>query len=275
MVTQVYDLGVKDSADLDSIFMELASQTRRQMLERLGKNPQKLSQIAKELDLTIQDAHRNATRLARLGLIDKDSNSALSITPYGHMFLKQLNSFEFLIQHKKYFQKHTIANLPDKFVKRLGDLSNSELIHGIGPILERWKKMANDASKYIKVLSSHYPMDVAKTFAQRVKDGVTISYIFDHYTVVPKERDDLLEKLAWRKFIAEGLVKRKMLQRALVCVTITDLEACVYFPDLDGKTDIFSVFTSTDADFREWCSDYFDYSWKIAGEFEESRLTRL
>ncbi|HJS82577.1 MAG TPA: transcriptional regulator, partial [Nitrososphaera sp.] len=52
-----------------SLFFELAGDLRLAMLSKLEQKPYRLSQLASELDATMQEAHRNMTRLVGSGLV--------------------------------------------------------------------------------------------------------------------------------------------------------------------------------------------------------------
>ncbi|MBI3639043.1 MAG: transcriptional regulator [Thaumarchaeota archaeon] len=261
-----------EEPSLEELFMELASNTRRSMLQKLDEHDFKLSKLASDLELTIQEAHRNVLRLSKLGLVEKTLDNSFAISSFGKFIINQLGPFEFLLQNEDYFKKHTAGDLPTKFIERLGALKNATLVCGIGPVLERWKKMGKEAKSGIKSITIHYPLDVIAIFAAKPKEGVELSYIFGQNTEVPKARDEMLKKIGWTKLISSGIVKRKMLKTIQVSVTVTDKESCVFFPDLKGQTDMLSGFFSNDDQFSEWCNDFFNYQWERADFFDESKL---
>jgi predicted transcriptional regulator len=264
----------KEEPSLEALFMELASDTRRSMLQKMDERNFKLSKLASDLDLTIQEAHRNVLRLSKLGLVEKALDNSFAISSFGKFIINQLAPFEFLLKNEDYFKKHTTGDLPKKFIGKLGDLRNSTLVCGMGPVLERWKKMGKEAKSNIKMITIHYPLDVASIYAAKPKEGVEFFYIFGHSTEIPEARDEMLKKIGFTKFISNGIVKRKMLKTIQVCVTVTDKESCVFFPDLKGQTDMLSGFFSNDDQFSDWCNDFFNYQWERADFFDESKLRK-
>lgn len=64
-------------------------------------------------------------------MIVKDTEGLCSLTPFGSIFLRHLDSLEFLLRYKDYFKSHTLGNLPLKFQKRISDLNKCELVGGI------------------------------------------------------------------------------------------------------------------------------------------------
>jgi len=95
--------------------MELASDTRRDILQKLYESDLKLSKIASELDLSLQETHRNITRLSRLGLVEKSTDNSFAISSFGRIMFDQLAPFDFLLGNENYFKKHTTDNLSINF----------------------------------------------------------------------------------------------------------------------------------------------------------------
>ena len=260
---------------LDTLFMELAGETRRSMLKILAKGDEKLSKIAETLGITIQDAHRNSSRLVKCGLINKKSNNLFFLTSLGFTVVYQLDFFEFLSKHNQFFQNHTVGDLHPKFIRRIGDLTNSRYVTGMGPILETLKKIANQSDRFIRIIATQYPLDTARVIVEKANKHVFIQYILDHHTSVPKtEREELLKNASWQKHLSEGIVKRRMVEKILVCLTVTEKEGIVFFPDLKGNNDMVSGLCSSDPIFLDWCEDYFEYVWKNSGTFDESKLVK-
>src|SRR5215831_1095407 len=201
----------KHNTSREELFMELASDTRRDILQKLYESELKLSRIASELDLTLQEAHRNIIRLSKLGLVEKSADNSFAISSFGKIIFDQLAPFDFLLGNENFFKKHSTGDLPRKFIERLGELRNSTLVCGVGPVFERWKKMARETKSFINFITNQYPHDVAATIISRAADGVKCSYILAQNTEVPKIRDEDLKKSGWTKLVSDGTVKRRML----------------------------------------------------------------
>ncbi len=264
-----------DAIEEYDIFWELAGEMRRSILFKLSEKSMKLSQLAKYLNTSIQEVHRNINRLVDAGLVKKDPDGFLSLTTYGNTVLTQIPSFQFLARNKQYFDEHTLGDLPMKFVQRIGALNNSELINGVVAVLEKWKSMYNNAREHIMEIMAQVPLDLIEPIVNRINDGVKFSYIFGSNTIVPKGRRELLQRFGWSNFISKGLVERKMIDKVQVMVIVTDRESGVLFPDKRGETDINKMFYSKDKLFHEWCLDFFRYTWYSAQSFDESKIKEI
>lgn len=256
------------------IFMELAGEVRRAMLLRLNEKSLRLSELARELNVTIQHAHSNINRLIDIGLVEKDSDGSLSLTTYGRTILKQLATFNFLAEHKDYFQDHTLGNLPLKFERRIGDLHNCAVVKGVVAVLQRWKDMYQGAGEYINTITTQVLVDLIEPLAEKVRSGTKLSYIMPEDVIVPRGTLEAKKKISWKSLLTEGKAERRMIKKVLVATIVTDRSAGVLFPNLKNEVDMNVMFYSEDTVFREWCQDYFTYVWYSSDLFDERRLQR-
>jgi predicted transcriptional regulator len=255
-----------------SLFFELAGNLRLSMLTKLSQKQYRLSQIAIELDATLQEAHRNMIRLIDSGLVSKDVEGELVLTPYGRMIVSLIPSYDFLVHQKEYFLEHNLGELPLKFIQRIGALNNCEVIHGVMAILQHWKEIYTNSNRYIKEIMSQVPLDLIEIIGNRVQSNVKFSYIFAKNAIIPKGRSRILQKIGWHNLISKGLVERRMLDKVQVMTIFNEKQACVMFPNLKGEPDLNVMFYSDDAEFCYWCEDFYQYMWKKAEPFDEGKL---
>ena len=255
-----------------SLFFELAGDLRLAMLTKLKQKNYRLSQLSSELDATMQEAHRNMTRLVESGLVAKDKEGELVLTAYGRIVVTLIPSYDFLYNNRDFFLDHSLGDLPTKFIQRMGALENCESVHGVMAILQRWKNLYSESEKHIKEIMSQVPLDLIETVSGRIESGVKFSYIFATNSVVPKGRTQLLQKVGWRNFISKGLVERRMMPEVKVMTIFNEKQGCVLFPDMKGEPDLNTMFHGEDKEFLEWCTDLFNYQWEKAGPFDEAKL---
>jgi predicted transcriptional regulator len=264
-----------------TIFFELASEQRLSILFRLSKQSSKLAKLAKDLDVTMQEVHRNLNRLQDSGLIRKDANGQFSLTTFGTTILQQIPTMNFLSRNKEYFTDHYLGDIPMKFVHRIGALDNSEYIEGLVAVLERWKQIYHGAQEYIYGMLPQIPLELIETLLAILKQGrIKFNYILSQQTIVPKKRTDLLKDAGFQDLLKKGLVERRMVDKMPVAVILNEKEATVMFPTLkrgQPVADLNSIFYSgiDNLLFHEWCLDYFRYSWYGAKTFDESKLLEV
>jgi predicted transcriptional regulator len=159
-------------ANTEKTFFELASEQRLAIVFRLNNKSAKISQLAKDLDITMQEVHRNVSRLQDAGLIEKDPEGMFSLTTFGNTIIKQIPTFNYLSKYKEYFSEHILGELPIKFIMRLGALDKCGFIKGIVAILERWKDIYREADQYIYEIVPQVPIDLIEPAVTRVKASV-------------------------------------------------------------------------------------------------------
>jgi len=255
-------------------FLELASQQRLGILLRLYDKKSMVSAIAKVLDATVPEVYRNFERLVKADLIVKESDGQYSITTYGKIICSQIPSLAFLSQNKKYFRNHDFGDLPQKFLQRIGALVAGQHIKGFVKVLEQWKDIYKNSDEYICniLFEVPYTTDLLEPLVKKINKGVKLNSIFSESSIIPKERNQVLEKLGFKKLIEQGLIERKMRENVQVVVILNEKEACVMFPKVGGEADMSEMFYSTDTLFHEWCRDYFKFCWDDSRVFRESKL---
>jgi len=260
---------IEETADY---VLDLASPQRLNILFILLGESSTPTQIATKLEATKQEVHRNFTRLVESGLIEKKVDGKYSLTTFGEVVCTQVPTVVFLSQNRKYFEEHTLGDIPYKFKMRCGQLANGKYIKGFSKVMEQWKSIYKNSNEYIFEILSEVPLDLIEPLVKRVKKGVKFNYIFSESAVIPKGRKSLLKKLGFGKLMEKGLVERKMKLNVQTVLVLSEKEACVMFPSKDGESDIGEMFYSDDPMFHEWCLDYFRYSWYGSDLFEESKL---
>jgi predicted transcriptional regulator len=270
------DDAIEAFANTEKTFFELASEQRLAIIFQLNEKSAKISQIAKDLGITMQEAHRNVNRLQDAGLIEKDPEGIFSLTTFGNTIIKQIPTFNYLSKHKEYFSEHVLGELPIKFIMRLGALDKCEYVKGVVAILERWKGIYREADECIYEIVPQVPIDLIEPAVTRVKEkGVKYSYVFPKDVIIPKGRKDLLKKLGHAELLNKGAIERRMVETVKVAVILNEKNAAVLFPTQKGETDMNMIFYSSDPVFHEWCLDYFRYRWYGSDIFDESKLKEI
>jgi len=248
---------------------------------KLSIKPYRLSQLATDLNATMQESHRNINRLIDSKLVKKTGEGELLLTPYGEIIVSLIPNFNFPFKHKDYFQEHTLSNLPLKFIQRIGALDNSEYIHGMVAVIELWKQIYNESSEYIYGMLPQIPLDLIESIIPKIKkDGIKFNYILPQKAVVPKKRTELLKDMGFYDLLKneKRLVERRMIDRVQVAVVLNEKQSTAMFPASNDKTvaDMNSMFYSKEnASFHEWCLDYFRYCWYNSKSFDESKLLEV
>ena len=270
-------------SNMEEIFAELASSQRLSIIFMISCQRLKLSTLAKSLNLTMQEVHRNTNRLLDSGLIEKNSEGVFFLTTFGNAITTQLSIFDFLASNKCYFSDHKIGNIPMKFAQRIGALNGGKLISGIVPIIESWKRLYDESSEYIYGILPQIPLELIQAVIPKVKnEGVKFNYILPKNAMVPKIRNGLQKSSGYAELLKQGIIERKMIDKIEVALVLNEKQATVMFPTLKGETDMNHMFSSNDAKsnnsgglFHEWCVDFFRYCWHNSNSFDERKLIEV
>jgi predicted transcriptional regulator len=261
-------------AGAESLFFELAGELRLSILIRLARSNYRLSKLASEIDATMQEAHRNISRLVESGLVCKYNDGEFALTHYGKVIVSLIPSYAFLSSQKEYFLEHSLGDLPLGFIQRISSFQGLEVVHGVMAIIQRWKNLYYESTSYIKEIMAQVPLDLIETLGNKVESGVKFSYIFPRNAIIPRGRRKILQKIGWQKLLVQGLVERRMVESVGVMTIFNERHSCVIFPNLKGEPDLNVMFYGNSHPFHDWCEDFFSYQWDKAGPFEESKLSQ-
>ena len=265
----------------EQTFIELASSQRLSILHKLSVQSNKISTLAKDLNVTIQEVHRNINRLVDAGLVHKGAEGIFSLTTFGRTIIKQITTFHFLSRNQDYFSDHTLGDISIKFIQRIGALNNSDYTSGVVAVIELWKQLYNESNEYIYGLLPQIPFELMETAVSKVKErGIKFKYILPQKAIVPKKRTNLLKSSGFYELLKIGLVERKMIDKIQVAVVLNEKQATVMFKNSKGQIDMNSIFFSRDISidnglFHEWCLDYFRDCWQQSRSFDERKLTEV
>ena len=259
------------NSDLENIISVFSNESRLLILFKLNKKEEKISNLAKNLDLNLQDTHRNIHKMIDVEVLKKDSEGFLHLTPLGKMAILLFPSFDFVVKNRTYFQDHAFDELPEKFSQRIGVLNSCDLVVGVVKVLERWKDMLQQSEKYIKIIASQAPLEAVEATLQKANQGLKINLILGKNTIFPETYPQLLKKYNIGKLEVNGFFETKMIEEVGFCLVITDKEASISLSRSQGDVDIDQTFFGKNNSFLDWCNDLFDNIW-LKGDATDANL---
>jgi len=251
------------------LFMELASETRCALLASLGRRPARLSTLARELGITVQDVHRNVNRLAEAGLVRRE-NSEFCITQFGSAVAGQIPYFLFLSKRREFFREHAFGDIPAKFIQRIGALERCELVSSVTPVMEALKKLEMSAQSRLRIIAAQAWAEEGNILADRARSGVDVQVIVGRNTIFPRDVAEF-----GRNTMSElnGGMRNRMADSVGFALYIADGQSAVMLPNLKGKVVMDALLAGSDPAFCEWCADLFDHVWERAGPFDMTKVT--
>jgi predicted transcriptional regulator len=238
--------------DLCDLLFEFSSTERMKIMKSLIDERLKLSQVSKNLDMTVTEASRHLQRLSDVQMLEKDVDGAFGPTSYGKLAVRLLQSLDFISMNREYFLEHDILELPDELIDRISMLSHARLNPDIVRVLAHVDKMFQEADEYIWVMSfAHSLPSTIPIVEERLQNGVILQRIFP---------EEIIPLTGEAETIAGPC---RTLPKVDVRIMMTEKEAMCSLPSMDGKTD-YSSFIGKDARFHKWCTDLYLHYWEKA-----------
>ncbi len=244
-----------DMEGLSKLLFELASEDRLSILLAIQEKPRRLTQIAQKLDLTVQETSRYLSRLSEAKLIVKDAEGLYNLVPYGAYIVAQLSGLEFLSNNREYFTTHNLSGIPEEYMARIGELRGCTFIDDIMVAFSQAENLISQAQEYIWIISNQILLSTMPFLEAAIKRGAQFRIILPEDLVPPPGFKPLPT--------IPNRIERRTLKHVDVIMTISEKEARVCFPSMDGKLDP-SAFESQAPKAHKWCKDLYLHYWEMA-----------
>ena len=237
---------------LDLLFYELASEDRLAILKELCDSQLKMQDVARKLDLTATETSRQLQRMNQAKLIERGPEGTYTTTKFGRLLLTLSASMGLAYRYDDYFLTHDLERIPLSFVNRLGELSQSTLVSDLNEDLARWEALIKAAKDHVWVMTPQAMGHLSRIMADKLLEDVELRSIFCENVREAKGN------------LPSGKnVKRKLLQTVPVIMIISEKQASISFPRLDGNVDFPSFFGSAPT-FLKWVNDLYLNYWEQA-----------
>ena len=234
------------------LFWELASSDRIKILKVLGGGKRRLSYIAQEINVSVQEAHRNLSRLMKIKLVDKDKDGYYILTPFGRYVLAVLPTLEFLYSNREYFLVHDISKIPGKFIYRLGELSGSKHAPDTFTAIRYIEMIIEESMEYTWILTEQVLVSALQLIAKKASGEVSFKIIIPYKIRLPPGAE-IAENLA-------GKLNIRYIDSVDIALILNEKRGCLAFPFLDGRID-YRGFLVESREGHSWCKDVFQYYW--------------
>ena len=170
---------MENPAGIESLFFELASESRLGILRELNMKNWKMNDLARKLDLTTTETFRQLQRLNEALLVQKQIGGTYAITLYGKLVLQLSPSLEFVFKHNEYFSTHDIGGLPYQFRNRIGELSGANLNMNAVENLNKVGQIVGEAEQYMWGLREGLGIEsMFPIFYEQMRKGIKFRELF-------------------------------------------------------------------------------------------------
>ena len=250
---------------LCNLLFEVSNEDRLRMLLRLEEKALRVTDISRELDLSIQESSRHVSRLSEVGLARKDVEGFYSLTNFGELILRHLQEIEFTSKHQEYFTDRTLARLPPELTKRMGDLAGGTYMHNVMGFLHSIENMIEESEERVWLLVDQYPVSALALIGEALDRGVEFRCL-EPYEVVSGPIFSFLkpeEIQGLRRARTTPLVEQKTMKSVDVFLFLSEKMCALAFPNSKGEFD-YRGFIAKDERSLKWCGDLFRHYWETA-----------
>ena len=159
---------------------------------------------------------------------------------------------------------HDLSLLPLEFNERLGELYDSEFIDRVGPLLSYIQQTVTEAEEYIWLMADH-PIG-----GDEYVGGKKLETSDVKWRVIIPRRTDFDETILRSPPLPtkhKGRIEYALIAESRdikAGIVLNEKRAGVTFPDMTGKLNFNSGFSSNDPLFHKWCFDLFNSYWNKA-----------
>jgi predicted transcriptional regulator len=257
-----------DFERLCNLYFELSNEERLEILYLLAERPQTLTSLSNELDIRNQQCSRHLSRLAENGLITKDLEGNNVLTGLGLVLFSLQPTMQFLTDHQDYMNSHRLVGIPPSSLYALGLLGNSSVTNNLNLSLFTIERIINEAEEGLWEVADQFHLYTIQHRNEALKRKIKLRSIESFDMVLPGEIREWFRANPDYVTVAhdsrtEGLIEERVVPRVNYMLHMTEKEAFVTFPLLDGSYD-YAGFSSKDEDFLSWCRDLFQETWAEA-----------
>ncbi|UCG69048.1 MAG: helix-turn-helix domain-containing protein [Thermoplasmata archaeon] len=240
--------------DSTSLMFELSHPERMKILQLLEKEPMRLSDISKILDVTTTEVSRHLERLGRAKLLERNSKNRYHITSFAKIILSESSKFDYLIDNMDFFLDHDLSILP-QHLHWFTSMAEGEIIEGALENASLIWDYNSGAKKYIHVISDEAMRGVVDITSKKIDQGVEVKKIYQKDAKIPPEYISRIRKKNH---------EIRTLDVIPLAFIITEKNTGMSFRSNNGKVDFSAGFTGDSESFRRWVNAIFDYFWDKA-----------
>ena len=238
--------------------------------------PKKLTEISKEIGITHQQCMRHLNRLVETLLIVKNHDGNYQLTSYGGIILQLQPGFDFITRHRDYFVTHALSKLPQRFVYRIGELSNSTRLGDVMELISENESIIKETEEYLWVIINKRTRSVRPYVARAIERGVKIRSIsVKSYVPSLDVKREIVEEdeLVVIRGEADGRVEVADIEDFPVYMYLSEKAMTIAFPQEDASFD-YTGFASRDPEALRFCKDLFTHYWNETNAIPRNEIVQ-
>ena len=253
---------METSERFHDLLFEISNENRFEVLKSLNVESKRIIDLTRETKLTTTEVRRHVSRLADVGLIQRDVEGVYHLTPYGDVVLLILQEYNFLSTNSDYFQTHILSKIPNRFVKQIGELTESKKTKNVMDFLLHIENLFKESNEYVWLLVDQFPLNSLSTIMAAIERGVQFKIIEPIDRVLSPDIASMTseETQIFSRARHTPLVEYRMLDEVNVFLFLSESRCVIAFPTADGQYD-YTGFAAKDDSSLKWCTNLFQSYW--------------
>jgi len=243
----------------DMLF-EMSNEIRHNILLLLQEKPERMTHIGNKLELTLPEISRHLSRLSESNLIRKDVANYYNLTYFGESLLQYLKDLDFLSNNRGYFSAHDPTRIPDKYLRRLGELSEYGFTDNVMSFLHFIDTNIKEAQSFVLFIVDQYPLTAIDSIIKTAERGIEIKIIEKKDLTGPDVAFDEAHLLA--EIGEKPQIEINTLEENEVYLYASDKGCAVAFPTVNGFD--YTGFHTESPEAIEWSKDLFNEMWEVS-----------
>ena len=246
------------------LLFEFSNPSRLDILMLIKEKNIKPSQLARAADQTIQETSRHLQRLTKALLVERDSNGAYSLTPFGKQMLAFIQEIHFLAINSEYFTTHDPSCLPPEFRYGLGLIQQYDKASHVMEAFQQSEDLIRNSEEIIWIHSDQILASTLPLIDEAVQRGV------EFRVILPEELGSQRPHLEPYPHIVRerhSQTHDRFIESVQLVIVMSEKKALLAFPTKDGCPDYLGFSLSNDAGLK-WCRELYLHFWSQSESWE-------
>ena len=248
---------MESSEKISELLFEFSNPSRLDILLLIEKKNVKPSQIARDVDQTIQETSRHLQRLTKALLVERVVDGSYSLTPLGKQLLTLIPEINFLALNSEYFATHDPSCIPPELRYGLGLIREYGVSSHVMQAFQETEDLIRDSEEIIwihsdQVLSSSLPL-----IQEAIHRGVEFRVILPRNLIDQGphavDHPDIVDH-------APDQIQDRFLDSVELVIVMSEKRALLAFPTKEGAPD-YHGFTLSNDEGLKWCRELYMHFW--------------
>lgn len=232
------------------IMFEFTNSIRVKIIVSLMENSQRMSDIAKMVDVTSAEVSRHLDRLLKVNILTKTAEGRYEITPYGQVLFVMFSTWEIVVENEEFLTDRRIDTLPPP-LRNMMMFTDAKISSGTMTNMERATDDSRNAKEFIYLIGNEIMKHVVDMEVESAKKGVEIKKIYQSDVKIPE------------KFLKSKHIQIRTMKRIPFVLKMCENHGGLAFYRGD-KIDFNECISGDTEHYLYWLKLVFNYFWERA-----------